>query len=182
MFDIKREANPKFLRNDYPNGVRTLPTICNFFDTGKINVDRDGKLIDDNAVWAFTRGQCHAFALAVHKLTGFEVKGLWRESDVEGLSVVDEQSPGHVVAKAPDGRLLDITGHPLKYMKTISFHVGAITTLDPKEVPHMIYYFKPNVTAAIPFARTLLEQEGYGEHILKGGRTQRNTSRVVLPA
>jgi hypothetical protein len=161
MFDITKEADPQFGRRDYPNGYRVLPTLVGSgwaTDNAKIHVDRDGKVIDDNAVHAFTRGQCHAFALACHKLTGFEIKGLWAHGREYG-------SPGHVVVEAPDKRLLDITGHPVKYMKTIGFHVGKVDSVPVEEVPHLQYYAKPNVGVALPFARTLLEREGYGAYI-----------------
>lgn len=162
MFDITKEAKPKFRRNDYPNGYRVVPTLKGagwFAENSEIHVDKDGKLIDDNAVHAFTRGQCHAFALAVHQLTGFEIQGLW------GAHAITQNSPGHVVTKAPDGRLLDITGHPVEYMGAIGFKVARIAPVPVEDVPTLQYYMPPKVDVALPFARTMLEKEGYGEYI-----------------
>lgn len=162
MFDITKEAKPKFLRRDYPN-VRTTRALRGSgwaAEESAIHIDADGKVIDDNAVHAFTRGQCHAFGLAVHKLTGFPLSGLWPKGrEWQG-------SPGHVVAVAPDGKLLDITGHQgVDYLAAIGFHVGQIVSLDIKDVPHLQYYMEADVDAALPFARTVLEREGYGAYI-----------------
>jgi hypothetical protein len=74
-------------------------------------------VLNANAERAFTSGQCHALALALHELTGWEVGGLaWTyvgDEDIPldlGETLGVEEMPKHVVVKAPDGSLLDVEG------------------------------------------------------------------------
>lgn len=59
-------------------------------------------LLDEDARYAFTQGQCHALAMAVHEDTGWPIVAwsFWRYGDV----------PDHYLVKTPDGQLLDIKG------------------------------------------------------------------------
>lgn len=124
-----------------------------------ISIDADGRLIDDNARYAFTRGQCHAFALAVHKMTGWEMLGVnWPGEDYDN-------EPGHVLTVTPDGQFFDIWGlKAAEYQEMV--HRRLRYPLDPKpvteeEILNFQYYSRPNVKAAIPFAHTVLTKEGY---------------------
>jgi len=59
-------------------------------------------IIDDNALYAFTHGQCTSFAIALSRVTGWQMQAcVWAE-DSTGLS--------HVWCVLPDGRYADITG------------------------------------------------------------------------
>lgn len=61
---------------------------------------RAGEL-DETAEYAFTHGQCHAMAVALNELTGFELVGLggfWGNG------------PGHFMVRAEFGYLLDVQG------------------------------------------------------------------------
>ncbi len=124
----------------------------------EITIDAEGKVVDENAIRAFTNGQCHAFALAVHMLTGWEMKGLSRHGE-------DKNSPNHCVVVAPDGRLLDIHGKKAAVNAQIMGWENQTPLTKTAIKRGLRYYVKPDVKAALPFARTVLEQEGYGEYI-----------------
>jgi hypothetical protein len=52
----------------------------------------------------FSYGNCHSLALAMHKLTGWPLMGVYRKSDMyDGI-------PSHVVVKDPLGRYVDVEG------------------------------------------------------------------------
>lgn len=57
-------------------------------------------VLDQRAILAFVGGQCHGLALALHARTGFPLAAVL---DGEGTCV-------HVVVRADDGLLIDITG------------------------------------------------------------------------
>lgn len=57
-------------------------------------------VIDADAVHAFTSGQCHALALALHERTGWPLR--WLEDD--------EGDPLHCFVETPEGKALDIAG------------------------------------------------------------------------
>lgn len=61
--------------------------------------------IDDEAKEVFTRGQCHALALELHRATGWELYGAYSEHQKEYGG-----TPGHVVVRHPDGHFVDIEG------------------------------------------------------------------------
>lgn len=67
---------------------------------------RAGEL-DDNALYAFSAGQCHALAAAVHERTGWPVFGL-----IKDASRPDDPKArfAHFYVRTPDGRCLDATG------------------------------------------------------------------------
>jgi len=69
--------------------------------------DADGSLayayvtpgrLDREAVRAYTRGHCHALALALHDETAWTIVGDFRDLNI----------PSHVAVVAPDGQLVDI--------------------------------------------------------------------------
>ncbi|KIF05177.1 hypothetical protein PL81_14640 [Streptomyces sp. RSD-27] len=73
--------------------------------------------LDDAAREAFTRGQCHAMALALHEVTGWPTAALLT-ADCYGIDSLcgddaDDECPcriGHVVVTRPDGAHVDING------------------------------------------------------------------------
>ena len=118
-----------------------------------LTIDAEGKVVDDNAIRAFTNGQCHAFALAVHELTGWELNGLhWPHNS---------GSPNHCVAITPEGKLLDVLGLKAEAnAKEIGWNKR--TPLTKKQIVEgLTHYIKPDLEAALPFARTILAREGY---------------------
>ena len=58
-------------------------------------------VLDDQARWAFTRGSCHSFALALSEQTGWPMLAI--VGDSKGFAE-------HVVVEMPDGRWLDASG------------------------------------------------------------------------
>lgn len=59
-------------------------------------------VIDETAEHVFTRGQCHALALAIHDETGWPIVGIAGDGN---------HHPGHCAIERPDGRIIDITGY-----------------------------------------------------------------------
>lgn len=57
-------------------------------------------VLDESSRLAYTQGQCHALALALHEATGWPIIG----AEDEELDVC------HFFVRTPDGLLLDITG------------------------------------------------------------------------
>ena len=85
-------------------------------------------IIDDDAVRAFTRGQCAELAVALHDRTGWPLRVLVQGAN-SWLSLADDEAVyaaarrgdplpstylynlwGHVMVERPDGRLVDIYG------------------------------------------------------------------------
>ncbi|MGW7090016.1 hypothetical protein ACWGH2_41905 [Streptomyces sp. NPDC054871] len=73
--------------------------------------------LDDAAREAFTSGQCHAFALALHEVTGWPTTALLTvdcfQTDVMCDGSEEDECPcriGHIVVTRPDGAHVDITG------------------------------------------------------------------------
>ncbi|WP_433860224.1 hypothetical protein [Streptomyces kronopolitis] len=73
--------------------------------------------LDDAAREAFTTGQCHALALALHEVTGWPTTALLTSdcfgNDSMCTGVDEDECPcriGHVVVTRPDGAHVDITG------------------------------------------------------------------------
>lgn len=115
-------------------------------------------VLDDAAFAAFTQGQCHALALAIHEETGWPTYGCEDgEGDLE-----------HLVVKTPDGRILDISGaHQLEDFLELEHHScpdpDFLVELDPEGVRALGEepdWRAPEVDVARSFVRPLLEREG----------------------
>jgi hypothetical protein len=123
-----------------------------------LTVDDDGYgVIDDVAVEAFRRGQCHALAIALHKLTGWTIKGLGRRDEQDA-----PDSPAHCVVYCPALRTyVDIGGKVSRgyYNKNRGWKV-LNRNVAPRQVRKFRLYLKPNVEAAIPFAKSILRDLG----------------------
>ena len=134
-----------------------LVQTVGWFGPDEVEIPDDGALTPE-ARHAFTNGQCHAFALAVQELTGWQIGGIsW--SYYEGQEV-----PNHVVARSPDGRLIDITGDvdtdrwgtDFRPFDPDAFDAWILGTEEEPEG-----YLVPNVEAARPFAQNLLTTLDY---------------------
>ena len=66
-------------------------------------------VFDMEALAAFTGGQCHALALALHERTGWPIVGLYRDSE-DGGELVCPANLSHLLVQRPDGQLMDIEG------------------------------------------------------------------------
>ena len=117
-------------------------------------------VVDKEAKIAFTRGQCHALALTLHQLTGWPIKGVsyYRRNSWE--------APSHWLVYWREQRVyVDIEGakkHPwIGGAKLVVTH----RRLSPKRAKSGLDgYKRPDLAAAMPFARTILKQiaEKYG--------------------
>lgn len=65
---------------------------------------------DESTVNAAVGGCCHDFAIALHRMTGWPIACLWRDSMKDVFSITDEPTPLHVFCVAPDGRAVDVEG------------------------------------------------------------------------
>lgn len=76
-------------------------------EKGYAEVELRAGALDDNALFAFSCGQCHALAAAVHERTGWPVFALARGNG----RAEDPRVPlDHLYVRTPDGRALDVTG------------------------------------------------------------------------
>jgi hypothetical protein len=122
-------------------------------------VSREG-IIDHDAKQAFTRGQCHALALALHRLTGWQLYGLYRPHELRRGT-----TPSHTVVRTPDGEYIDINGNNALEEWRKYYHEA-----EPKAVTEAQVlafeeddYCKPDIKAAMPFAVTLYVKYGKGQ-------------------
>ena len=117
-------------------------------------------IIDYNAEYAFTRGQCHSLALALHRLTGWELYGLYIRDEFES-----GKTPSHTVVRTPSGEYIDIEGNTAledwrEYYPDAK--PVAVTEAQVLEFEHDDYV-KPNIKAAMPYAVTLYVKYGKGQ-------------------
>ena len=111
----------------------------------------DAGVIDDNAKRAFMRGQCHALAIAIHRLTGALIVGICDSYD-------EEDSPGHCVVALNNGDYLDINGEGAFKKWSERYPCCKSVELKEEQAYKLRDYTEPIVKAAMPFARTLVEQ------------------------
>lgn len=112
-------------------------------------------VIDRNAKLCFTRGHCHSFALAVHKLTGWPLYGL-QSAYLRAAG----DTPYHVVVKMPDGDFMDIGGGAAlerweqHYIDHIPFPYTAKQVMNFCKADYKLH----EVEAAMPFAQEVLKR------------------------
>ena len=105
-----------------------------------------GEPLTEQAKFVFVSGQCHAFAIAIHKLTGWQIVA---DEDFLG------RAKGHILVRMPDGKgVIDATDEVLE--DHASFQV--ITREDLMRAYKNGYreWIYPNVRAALPFAKARL--------------------------
>jgi len=109
----------------------------------------DGRgIINDEAVTCFTRGQCHAFAVALHDETGWPIIGIGGYPE----------SPSHFVVYSPKiDDFVDIEG-PGALRRDGGEHYQMLKEFDKKEAIRPRLYMPPNYEAARPFVKTVLEE------------------------
>jgi len=106
--------------------------------------------IDDDAVYEFTKGQCHALALVLHDLTGFPLVGL-------GPVDYHTKTPDHVAVLLPAGTALDIQGPGAEERWQSSY---GFTPYQREEVEDFCNrdYSKPRLKTALPYAKAVLKK------------------------
>jgi hypothetical protein len=126
--------------------------------TCTLTIDDQGfGVIDENARRAFMKGQCHALAIALHRLAGGTIKG------VDFPYANAPLSPSHCVVYIPKLKAyVDIKGvskraPKLNHQKTkvCNRHITERTARE-----ELVGYIKPNISAALPFARTIIRDLG----------------------
>ena len=116
----------------------------------KLTIDDDGfGVLDSEAKRAFSKGQCHALAIAINKLTGWKIKGV-------GFSYDTPDSPTHCCNYSPELKAyVDIDGLSKKAP------VGRVlnSNISPREAMGSLRgYLDPDVETAMPFARSVLRK------------------------
>lgn len=116
-----------------------------------VDIDADGN-VDAAAIQAFTCGQCHALALALHKLAGLPLVGVYTRR---------YGTPDHMLVQLPNGSYLDIEG-PGAEVRWRNWGGGdnAFKPVSKRTVQgfHHIDYVKHDIKAALPFARRLIKK------------------------
>ena len=102
----------------------------------------------------FTQGQCHSFARALHRLTGWPLYVLGRPDPDKQRTSASELGD-HVVCRHPDGRFVDIEGawSPGEKWKGCSVEMPR-----SERTVQRLCWDKQDVWAAMPFARKILEE------------------------
>lgn len=119
-------------------------------------IRQDG-VIDAEAKYAFTRGHCHSLALALHKITGWPLVGLFPE--------FNPYIPTHIVVRSPRG-LLDIEGlgADLEWVGRRACNAVDMTEASVARLyAEPDCYLEPEIDVAMPFAQRLLELHFNGE-------------------
>jgi len=123
--------------------------------TIEVTIDDEGYgVLDYNARRAFCSGHCHSLAIALHQLAGLTIKGVGREDEGDG-----PDSPAHCVVWSPKLRkYVDITGaakRPPNHWKVLNRNLS-----EDRARKYLKGYLRPNVQAALPFARTIIRDLG----------------------
>lgn len=72
----------------------------------------------------FSNGYCHALAVSIWRVAGWEVQGLYVLNWKTGRG----EPPDHYVATRPDGHLADVTGiHPPEYFLRGRYHYAGLS-------------------------------------------------------
>lgn len=107
-------------------------------------------VLDHRAHHAFTCGQCHAFALALHQLTGWPLYLLCHDED----DPMDSWT--HVVVRHPDGSYIDIDGASEDLPEAWGAYAVPTNKSTVYRLPDRVVPIR--VKAAEPFARAVLAQ------------------------
>lgn len=111
-------------------------------------------LITPQVEIAFTRGQCHALALALHEKTKWPIYGLFSEDELE-----EQETPGHVIVKSPWG-FVDIQGLGAECRwperKPVRVTKKAVLTYTDSET-YRDTYLDPQVDVARDYAEPVLK-------------------------
>lgn len=123
---------------------------CNY---GTYDLKDDGT-IDDSASEVFTHGHCHSFAYALHRLTGWQLVGLYHPCQPLG-----DCTPWHCCVETPSGDVLDIDGGNAlqrfeEYGCTIKRSLTEADVLNFERID----YLPINIEAAMPFAINALSR------------------------
>lgn len=125
---------------------------------------RAGEL-DDTATKAFSEGQCHALARAVHERTGWPIAVRYQaEASDTGLAQSAENHWDHAYVVHPSGKVLDV--HGLQSKEELDRRLGDDWPAEHQQVPHDWPHWKspgirrPAMKVARSFVDPLLKKIG----------------------
>jgi hypothetical protein len=127
-------------------GNRVVPTNWGPIELNVTSPDPDS----EGASLAFTRGQCHSFALALHQETGWPIFGVGHGTD--------RGSPGHFIVYCADtDDYIDIDGAGADERFRYLFKYGS-RIFTAEETRNAVDYLPCFPEVALPFARKVLER------------------------
>ena len=130
---------------------KTSVHIWNFGDVDKIEIHKNGT-INKNATKAFSNGQCHALAIAISMLTKCKIYGVCDCNNAPS-------DPGHLVVKHPKtGAYIDILGTGAVGRWRKKWGPVTLHELTIDQAKKLDSYLRPNIKAAKPFAKKLVEK------------------------
>jgi hypothetical protein len=117
------------------------------FGTHYLSLPVEGEPLSEEAQFAFIHGQCHAFAIALHMLTGWQIVA---DDDFLG------RAKGHILVRMPDGKGV-VDAYEIEEDNPL---FQPITPKDIFNAYRKKYrgWLKPNVRAALPFAKARLAE------------------------
>jgi hypothetical protein len=128
------EAFRKYLATQ-PAGARIT-----LIDTCENEVDITAGQLDEDAIYIFTNGHCHSFALAAHEATGLPMMGLQPvvdpDTDPDDLWDPNSKYMNHIVLHLDEETYLDAEGIH-RYEDAITYEF--IPIADKNELEHLIY-------------------------------------------
>lgn len=126
-------------------------------------------VIDSDARNVFMRGQCHSFALAMHRETGWPIVGFKDEEDYH-------DSPGHCAVFCPQlNEYVDVEGVGAKERRDESAarHGKTIKVIPikPYKIGKLKDYLPIKAREARPFAKTVVKRivAEHGQTVLQNG-------------
>jgi hypothetical protein len=110
---------------------------------------KDGRgVVDENASYAFTHGQCHAFAIAMHDITGWPIIGIGGEPD----------TPSHFCVYDPHiDDFVDIDGAGV-FNRDGGDHRCMVKEFTRDKAFRPRWYLEPDIETAKLFVPTVLNE------------------------
>jgi hypothetical protein len=136
----------------------TVEHYAGWFGTTEAELTIDDKglgVIDEEAELVFTRGQCHSLAVAIHEETGWPIYGLYTKFDS------GDNSPSHCLVYSPTlNNFIDIKGPDAINRLNVfePYKTATRKEVTVEDVNNFSGYLPLNVTAARPFAKTILQE------------------------
>lgn len=128
-------------------------------------------VIDDRSALAFTWGHCHSLALALARETGREMVALRKTQDPFD----------HILARADDGRLLDIGGP--RASREVTYGGGRLSAVSPQTIaalPTQFGWAAADPDTASQWVPAILDRASRGEPYLTVGCFTRALNVGVL--
>lgn len=120
--------------------------------------------LDEAAIACFSTGQCHAMALALHRLTDWQIVAITDEDD----------EVNHLAVRTPSGRILDIAGahDPEALEEAWDGQIVPMSEADALALERTGVWRRPDIETASSLADAVLEYEEGGRPSHEPGRSE----------